>query len=336
MKAVALPAQGRIEVVDIAMPTIQPYECLVKVLACGFCNSTDLKTIDDHLGGPVPFPVILGHEGVGEVVEVGSQVRNWLLGDRMTNPSGRLAEDCGYRRHWGGMVEYAVVQDREVMEELGLPASAFVCRATRKIPRDLSPIDGGVLLTLAEACSALDNFGFVPGMDVLVYGDGPVGLALCTFLRMRGAGWIGCIGHHQDRLDRIAQAGADFVLNSAEHGVDALGDRKVDLVIDAVGSTAIIVEGAARLRQRGKVGVYGVIPRDDSQLDLLALPNNVGVHNLCYPHGELDTIATIVELATDGRLDLASFYSHVVPVDDIARGVELIRSRAALKVIVEF
>ena len=191
MKAVALPGPGHVELVDLPVPEIRPYECLVRVLACGFCNSTDLKTIDDHLGSPVPFPVILGHEGVGEVVEVGPRVRNWKTGDRMTNPHGRLPADGGYNRYWAGMVEYAVVQDHEVMREMGLPESEFVGGAARRIPEAIDPADGGVILMLAEAYSALDNFGFRPGMDVLIYGDGPVGLAHTTFLRRRGAGWIG-------------------------------------------------------------------------------------------------------------------------------------------------
>jgi len=66
MKAVAATARGKVEVVEIPMPEIQDYECLVKVRACGFCNGTDMKIIDDEVSTtPVEFPVILGHEGVG-------------------------------------------------------------------------------------------------------------------------------------------------------------------------------------------------------------------------------------------------------------------------------
>lgn len=335
MKAVAIHEKGKVGIVDIPMPTIREYECLVKVHTCGFCNSTDLKTIDDHLGSPVPFPVILGHEGVGEVVEVGTKVRNWKTGDRMTNPHGRLEPGTPFNRYWCGMVEYAIVQDHEVMRELGLDASAFEARAARRVPAGIDAEDGGVLLTLAETYSALDNFGFTPGMDVLVYGDGPVGLGLTTFLKMRGAGWVGCIGHHDDRLQRIAgKGGADEVINSGAVDVNMrLSDRRVDLVIDAVGRTSIVTEGSRRLKPRGKVGVYGVIAGDDAQVSLLKLQNNTAVHILSYPYGELDCIEKVCAMSLDGTLDLKAFYSHVLPMDEIEHAVDLIRSREAFKVI---
>ena len=68
MKAVAAVAPGRVEIVEIPRPEVREYECLVKVRACGLCNGTDLKIIDNEVGTtPVEYPVILGHEGVGEV-----------------------------------------------------------------------------------------------------------------------------------------------------------------------------------------------------------------------------------------------------------------------------
>jgi len=337
MKAVALPSAGCVDIVELPMPEIKPYECLVKVLACGFCNSTDLKTLDDHLGSPVPFPVILGHEGVGEVVEVGSLVRRWNVGDRLTNPGGHLPEGCGYNPFWANMREYAIVQDTAVMEELGLDRQAYQSGAARLIPEEIDPLDAGVILSLAEAYSALDNFGFQSGMDALVVGDGPVGLALVSFLKIRGAGWVGCLGHHADRLERIRQAGTDLAVQADGEELDALlAGRRFDLVIDAVGSTHIILEAARRLKPGGKVGLYGVIGSGDAQLNLLELPNNVGVHKLCYPVGEFTAHGEIVKLATAGRIRLKDFYSHVVPMTEAARAVELIRSREAFKVILKF
>lgn len=335
MKAVAVHEKGRVGIVDLGDPDIREYECLVKNLTCGFCNSTDLKTIDDHLGSPIPFPVILGHEQVGEVVEVGSKVRNWKVGDRMMNPSGRIPQGSPFRPYWTGMVEYSVVQDHDVMREMGIDEHEFVARNAQRIAEGISAEDAAVILTLSEAYSALDNFGFAPGMDVLIVGDGPVGVALSMFMRLNGAGWITVVGHHEDRLERaISVGGADAAIDSGNTDLDtALDGRRFDLVVDAVGRISIILDGARRLKQRGRVGIYGVIPRDDRQLDLLLLPNNTGVHILCYPYDDKHREREIMDRALKGELDLSAFYSHVLPMSEIEQAVDLIRSRGAFKVL---
>jgi len=338
MKAVAVMDVGRIEVVDIPMPTIRDYECLVKVHACGLCNSTDLKIMHNELSGiTVNFPVILGHEGVGEVVEVGSKVKNIKCGDRFTNPHGRVEPGTPYGRNWAGMVEYAIVQDHEVMDELGIERDAYTGLACRRIPASISSEDAAVLLTLKEGYSSLRNFGFRPGMDALVYGDGPAGLALVRFLRMGGAGRIACVGHWRHRLEHVRNVGgADLIVNSKEEDVDEkLGAWSFDLAIDAVGSTAIIKQASQLLKPRGKVGVYGVLKRKASELSLLDLRNNTAVHMLNWPWGEHAAHDEIVEMVVSGKLNPKDFYSHVVPLEDVQEAVRKVVSREALKVILK-
>ncbi|MFP4380873.1 MAG: zinc-binding dehydrogenase [Candidatus Sumerlaeia bacterium] len=339
MKAVAVVEKGKVEVVDIPMPRPKEYECLVKVKASGLCNSTDLKIIQDEISTmKVPFPVILGHEGVGEVVEVGSKVKNIKVGDRFLNPSGRLEPETPFERMWGSMKEYSIVQDTAVMDEMGLDPKLKSGPATRQIPREISAEDGGVILCLKENYSAIPNFGFHQGMDVLIFGDGPVGLGLTKFLKMRGAGWVGCVGHHADRLEIIKQKGpADMVINSHETDVaDAVGDRQFDLVIDAVGLTSIILQGSKMLKPGGKVGVYGVLKQKDSQISLLDLKNHTSVHILNFPYREHDYHDEIVQLILDGKVDPKDFYSHVMPADDAAKAVDMIGKREAWKIIFTF
>ena len=334
MKAVAVTRPGCVEVVDIPMPHIEDYECLVRVDACGLCSSTDLKIIGGRVADlVVPFPVILGHEGVGTVVEAGPKVRNIRPGDRFLNPHGRIEPGTPYTWMWAGMVEWAIVQDREVMDELGVDSSRRVGGATRPIPPEIAAEDAAVLLTLKEACSAVRNFGFQAGSDALVYGDGPAGLELVTFLRRAGARWIGCVGHHDDRLCRMAGR-ADLAVNARTRDVaEALGERRVDLVIDAVGSIKIIRQGSALLKPGGKVGVYGVLKREHSELSLLDLKNHTAVHVLNWPYQEHGVHDEIVDLVVSGVLQPADFYSHVLPLADAARAVEMIRSREAFKVV---
>jgi threonine dehydrogenase-like Zn-dependent dehydrogenase len=335
MRAVASPEPDKVEIVDVPMPSVRDYECLVRVEACGLCNGTDLKIISGKLSGmSVDYPVILGHEGVGEVVEVGSAVRNIEVGQRFLNPHGRLEPGTPYSRMFAGMVEYAIVQDHAAMDEMGVDRAEYTGFAARPVPDGIPPADCGVLLQLKECYSAVLNFGVEAGMDVLVFGDGPAGVGLVTFSRLVDAGWVGCVGHHDERLERAETAGADLAVNTNETDLDkAIGDRRFDVVIDAVGSTSIIKRASQLLKPRGKVGVFGVLKKDDAHISLLDLSNNTAVHMLNWPQGEHELHGEVVEMVLDGRLDPGVFYSHVMPMEQAADAVHAVKTREAVKVV---
>jgi threonine dehydrogenase-like Zn-dependent dehydrogenase len=339
MKAVAVESPGKVRVVDLPQPKIEPYEALARVHACGLCNGTDLKIIDDHISDmTVEYPVILGHEGVGEIIEVGSAVKNISVGDRFLNPSSRVDPSTGYNRMWGGMSGQAVVRDWKVMRELGLDNAPAGPGPTRKIPADIDYVDGAVLLSLKEALSALRNFGLKPGMDLLIYGDGPVGLALALFARQLDAGWIGVIGHRDARLARIGQVAApDLLINSHDVEIDqALGDRLMDIVVDGVGSVEIIAEASHRCKPGGVVGGFGVLSQDASQMSLLRLKNNTRFHLLNFPYGEHETHEELVEMVLAGTVNPKDFYEHVLPVEQVNQAIDMVRNRQTLKAVLTF
>jgi threonine dehydrogenase-like Zn-dependent dehydrogenase len=334
MKAVAATAPGKVEIVEIPMPEIQDYECLVKVRACGFCNGTDMKIIEDEVSTtPVDFPVILGHEGVGEVVQAGKKVKNLHVGEVYLNPNGRIMPGTPFKSMWANMVEYGVLPDYPVMDELGIRGPRY--GGSLSLPPEIDPVDGGVILTLKECLSAIRNFDFQQGQAVLVYGDGPVGLALVNFLRISGAAWIGCVGHQPERLQRIARhSQTDMLLNSHLESVpERLAERRVDLVIDAVGSTAVIREASHLLKPGGKVGVLGVVKNKDASLSLLDLANHTSVHMLNWPYKEHATHEEIVGLILNGTINPRDYYSHVMAMREAPRAMEMIKTRQAFKVV---
>ena len=339
MKAVAAISPGHVEVVDIPMPEFGDYECLVKTTACGFCNSTDMKIIDGHLHNfTVEFPLIFGHENVGHVVKKGSKVRYIDEGDTFVNPSGKLMPGTPYHSMWTAMAEYALVRDHRAMKEDGVGDGPISAGNARIIPKTFSPAEGAVLLTIKENYSALNNFGFREGMDVLVYGDGPVGFGLIKLLKVMGAGYSACIGHRDDRLERISRlAGADTCLNSHNSDpVEVFAHRKFDLVIDGVGKSEVILEGARMLKPGGRVGAYGVLDRKDAEVNLLDLPNNILLHLLNFPYGEHDAHEDVLEMVSKGLVKPKDYYTHVLDVSKAPEGVRMIREREAMKVIITF
>jgi len=82
MLAAVIESPGVLAVREVPVPRIDETECLVEILACSICNSTDRKLLDGHFRycGPDAYPGIVGHEGVGRVVECGSAVQSFKVG----------------------------------------------------------------------------------------------------------------------------------------------------------------------------------------------------------------------------------------------------------------
>ena len=197
MKAVRFHTKRDIRVEDIAPPSnrLEPNQVLIKPIVCGICG-TDLH---EYIAGPIitpktphvytraVLPQILGHEFSAAVVDTGSAVRHVKAGDRASimplitprddyfakrglyHLSDKMAA-VGLSWQWGGMGEYAVVNDYNVMP----------------IPPSLSDVQGAMIEPGAVALYGVDRGGVRAGSSVLVSGAGPIGAL--TMLAARAAG----------------------------------------------------------------------------------------------------------------------------------------------------
>ena len=338
MKAAVVERPGKIRIWDIKGPEIGDYEALVRMNACGLCNSTDTKIYHGHFPSVTEYPLVLGHEGVGEVVEVGKKVKSFKPGDVVLELWGKIT-DKGLGVGWGAFVEYGVVPDRTALEESGLPWNPVSLRS-QIVPKEIDPLEAVILITLKEALSGLLNFGLKSGMSMLVFGDGPVGAALVRFARLRGAGPVACVGHWDKRLRLIRRLGADCVINEKREDLNdaietAFADSKFDLVIDAVGRNQIVSRAFTFVRPGGKIGMYGVTAEPNYTFSLAPWPNNVSIHKLFFPYKHETVHEDVIKYVRSGEVCLKDFYSHVVPLDEIEHGIELIESREAFRVIVK-
>lgn len=342
MKAVAAFGNGKVDIVNVPIPSYGDYECLVRVTACGFCSSTDLKIIDSGFVADqkVKYPALIGHEGVGIIEKLGSKVRYLKEGTRIVCPLGCPVE--GYDLKWAGMSEYCITHDFRAMIEdsIKMPHPIFKNIALedylgKPIPEEISDVDAVMILTIKENYSALKSFAVDKGKCVLIFGDGAIGMGLASLSKIMGASFVGIIGHHDDRLERIKRlTDVDFTLNSKTTDIEnAISDMKFDIVIDAVGSIDIIKKGAKMLKPGGCIAVYGVLRKSHSTIDLLEMPNNVCIHMLNWPYQEHRLHDEVIRFVLEGKIDLREYYSHVMSLDDVKKGVEMIRSRQAHKVI---
>ncbi|MEA4970550.1 MAG: zinc-binding dehydrogenase [Candidatus Pelethousia sp.] len=346
MKAVAVLEKGSVGIVELPRPEYGEYECLVRNRACGFCSSTDMKIIHNDLADmDVRYPTILGHEGAGEIVAAGGKVKNFRVGDRVTCARGVCPRDTGYSFTWGEMAEYTIVHDVYAMAEAGIdlskatPGKTLTTYPVRKIPAELSYEDAVMILSFEENYSALLNFGVKAGMEILLYGDGTIAMGLTLLAKkIIGAGFTACVGHHDDKLALIsAYAGADCVINAHTQNMEeALSGRRFDLVIDAVGSIAVVKQGLRLLKNGGKMSIYGVPKKEHATLNLFDMPNNTMLHMLTWPEDEHSVHGEVVDLIRAGQLVPKDFYTDVLPFTQIQQAIDLIQTRKARKVILTF
>ncbi len=342
MKAIAVLKEGEVAVVDLPLPEYGDYECLVRTHACGFCSSTDMKIIHNHLADTtVQYPTILGHEGAGEIVAVGKKVKNFQVGDRVTCSRGMYVKGTDYTFTWGEMSQYAVAHDVYAMVEAGIkleevtPGKTLTTYPVRKIPDGMSYVDAVMILTFEENYSALLNFGLKPGMDLLIWGDGTIAKGLSFFAKILGAGSVCCAGHHDEKLEDIQRyASVDRIINTKKQEMEeALAGQKFDMVIDAVGSMAVIKEGFRYLKNDGKLCVYGVLKKEAADINLFDMKNNTSLHLLTWPEDEHRVHDAVVGLIQQGKLVPSDFYSHVMPYTEIHQVVKMIQERKATKII---
>lgn len=325
---------------DISMPVINDYSAIVKTIACGICNGTDIKLVEGHLKGFSDYPAVLGHESVGIVTEVGSKVTKFKVGDYVLR--SQLDPDAKYNSLWGSFAEYTRVYDYEAQERDNAGGNIGDI-PQQVIPSGLDMADATMIITLKEVYSALKRLGLKEGDSIVIAGDGPVGLAFANCARIYGASKIILTGHHNDRLSTALNVGADLALNSKTNP-DYLETIKeelpggADVFVDAVGNNHNVNDAFALIRDNGTIGLYGIGIKDDIPVKWKTAPYNFKFLSVQWPIPEIEASIhdELIENVVNGNIDLKDYVSDVLPVEEFEKGFELVRSRKGLKVVLTF
>src|SRR5256714_4706902 len=258
MKAVVFHGIGDIRLDDVPEPKIeQPTDAIVELTASAICG-TDLHLVRGTFPGMVPG-TILGHEGVGIVEELGQDVRNFDVGDRVVIASSIACGSCVYCRagyysqcdnanpngpgagtaFYGGPKESGPFDGMQA-EFVRVPyANVNLVRLPDEISDDQAILLSDVFPTgyMAAEMAEIDD-----GDTVAVFGCGPVGQFAIASAKLLGAGRIFAIDKHPSRLEMAREQGAEIINFDEEDPVKTLkrltDDIGVDRVIDAVGVDA--------------------------------------------------------------------------------------------------
>jgi threonine dehydrogenase-like Zn-dependent dehydrogenase len=272
MKAVVWHGVGDIRLDDVDEPRIQePTDAIVRLTASAICG-TDLHLVRGTVVEMKPG-TILGHEGVGVIEEVGADVRNFTVGDRVIIPSTIACGTCSYCRagcysqcdranphgsragtaFFGGPESSGPFQGLQA-EMARIP---FANVGLIKIPDDVTD-EQAILLSdiFPTAYFGATIAEITPGDTVAVFGCGPVGLFTIVSAKLLNAGRIFAIDREVSRLDKARELGAEIIHFEQEDPVetvlrltDGIG---VDRAIDAVGVDALRPHKGPAAKKLGK------------------------------------------------------------------------------------
>jgi len=332
---------GTLKIEELPKPKISEYQALVETLSCGICNGTDFKIIHGNFKGFDTYPAVLGHESVGRVVEVGSKVTSFKVGDLVLRSILEKVEDKRYHSGWGSFAEFSVVGDYQAMERDGKTDYFDIYLAQQIVPPELDVNQATMLITLKEVLSGLERFGLTKETSLLIHGAGPVGLSMVSHAKLKGAGPIIVSEPHAGRRERAQKLGADVVLDPGQS--DFLSKAKeaapegFDLVIDAVGINELMTDNLTLVKFNGKVGVYGISASTSTQLDWQKAPYNWALQFVQWPtfSDEAAVHERVLDLVRTGAIDLEDFVTHVVPLEDFQQGFDLVSSQEGVKVVVQ-
>lgn len=318
MKSLVVTETKEVKVVDVPKPNYSDYGCLVKMKSCGICG-TDMKLLHGNLKGFDTYPAIIGHEGIGEVVEVGNKVVTFKEGDYVTLP---FLDDApkGYSIGWGALSEYAVVNDYQAKLNDGIEPNESDY-GQRKIPNDLDPIDSAMIITFREVLSQIRTMGFERNQSIFIQRCGPVGLCFLRISKLLGLGPIIVSDLSENKLEFAQTLGADFTINAKTSDpiaeVRKICPDGVDQALDAVGLNLFINQAMLMIKDHGNIDVYGISPTLKAEIDWSHAPYNWKLQFSQWPSKKLEGEATqqIVNWIRMGVLNPKDFISNVYPLD---------------------
>jgi D-arabinitol dehydrogenase (NADP+) len=328
MKAAVLEAARKITVrTDVPEPTIGPRDVLVRARACGICGT------DVHIweGDFFPtFPLVPGHELAGEVAQVGAEVTELAVGDRVMVDPTVTCEECHFCMinrqnhclHWNAV---GVTRDGGFGEYVRVPAKN--CYRF-----------GNVSFSAAAFCEPLacvvfgqDRARIEIGSEVLILGAGPIGQLHLQASRANGAAMVTMVDVVESKLALGSELGADHTV-IADRDLDGklrqIARYGFDVVIDATGNAGVMARSIQHVKSGGTYLVFGVCgPQDRIEVS----PFEIYRRDLTIvgSFAIRRTYDRAFKLMENGRVKVDRLLHEAMPIEELGRGLEMMKQGTA-------
>lgn len=335
MKAAVFEREGVLTVKQVPVPVIRkPDDLIVEVELCSICG-TDVHIMSVPPGYEATPGTILGHELVGRVVETGEGVKAIKAGDRVVvNPNDHCGV-CDYCKRnlpneCSNIIAMGIDSDGGFAEYVRM-SEKVAFKVSQELPAELAAFAE----PLACLVNGINKIRVNPGESVTILGAGPIGLMYCQALKASGVGPVIVSEPSKLRQEYARKCGADYVVNPMEQNLEefvkSVTEIGTDFAVDVVGTQ--LEESVKVVRKGGSVLLFGVNKTARPKVTQSQVTTKeVTIFGTWLANASFPKAIKILERRT---MELDKLITHTLPLEELARGIELLRSGEAVEVLID-
>ena len=316
MKAVVVKNNSNIEIKNIEKPPVGPGDMLVKMCACGICGS-DVEKVFGKYGQP---SMRLGHEPAGIITQVGSEISNFSVGDRVFTHHhvACYSDDCHEcshgnetmcKRYYESNLEPCGLADEYVVPEWNVNHGGVL-----NIPANMSFEEAAMIEPLACCIRAWNKFKHQKNDSVAILGVGPTGIMHVLLAKLYGLGKVFCLDLNDFRLDFAKKFETITIhsgnTNAMEQIKSETANQGVDVVIVSTSSLNALKDAVHFVRKGGTIVMFGV-PSKGSNVDLdmsEIYSKGITIVN-SYAASDVDTTHAL-DLISNKQINVSQLITH--------------------------
>jgi len=316
MKAAVVKSNSNIEIKNIEKQSLGPGDILVKMGACGICGS-DVEKVFGKYGQP---SMRLGHEPAGTIMEVGSEISNFSVGDRVFTHHhvACRSDDCHECSH--GNETMCKKYSESNLEPCGLADEYIVPEwnvkhgGVLKIPDSMSFEEAAMIEPLACCIRAWNKFAYKNNDSVAILGIGPTGIMHALLAKLYGFGKIFCLDLNEFRLNFAKKFETTTInsgnTNALEQIKSETANQGVDVVIVATSSLNALKDAISFVRKGGTIVMFGVPSKGANiELDMSEVYSRGLTIVNSYAASDFDT-KEAVEKISNKQINVSQLITH--------------------------
>lgn len=324
---------------DVEQPTIGPNDLLIKIKKTAICG-TDLHIYkwDEWAQRTIPVPMTVGHEFVGVVADMGSEVQGFQIGDRVSGEGHITCGHCrrcraGKRHLCRNTIGVGVNRPGCFAEYLSLPAvNAF------KLPDSVSDEIASFLDPFGNATHTALSFDLV-GEDVLITGAGPIGIMAVAIAKHVGARHVVITDVNEYRLELARKMGATLAVNTQQMSLDVVMKELAmregfDVGLEMSGYPAAFNDMLDHMNHGGSIALLGLLPKGTSINWDNIIFKGLNVKGI-YGREMFETWYKMITMLQSG-LNIAPVLTHQFHYTEFQKGFDVLQTGHAGKVVLDW